>query len=251
MLKARPWDMEKKDLELFLEEVEAMVSVADNIESWSTIYGGYDIVKNHWAGESGIFDAAEAGGESWGIVWYIGHGDYTLVWYTWPYWHCETHRCITTDILEKVWDNEIYPHSAARRVHFAFLWSCFQGGAIGGETPTGWHSGMPYAWLHTTDLSSDGYHFPDGKDYTFIGWKDFAPYLVKKIAGVDHAGEYFVNNFYWAALHDKDKIIDALDHASYMNWGKFFDQCKFWQGWGFPIQGYMKVYGDGNLEIGG
>ena len=235
------------------EEDAVSKQVCHNIESWSES-SGYSLVKylyGAYTDEENIFNAAEAFDQSWGIVWYIGHGAYDYRWFTWPYWHCEIHTGITTNLQHVVWDEEIYPHSGARRNHFVFLWSCYNGRVIGEDTPTGTIVGMPYAWLHTTDLSSDGYNYPDGKDYTFIGWRDKGPFLINTIAGVEHAGKYFVNNFYWAALHDRDTIIESLDHAAWMNWGKTFGKCKFWTGWGFPIKGYMKVYGDGNLVIGG
>ncbi len=54
-----------------------------------------------------------------------------------------------------VYDYEIYPRTSNYVVKFIFLWSCHQGEVIGGLYSSGRAYGMPFAWLHTNELSED------------------------------------------------------------------------------------------------
>jgi hypothetical protein len=111
---------------------------------------------------------------------------------------------------------------------------------------------MPYAWHHTTSLSSDGYASPDTGEFTFIGFEGKAPYLTYDGLGATDAGYYFLRNFYYAALYlgYYYSVNAALDYAAQMVWGTSFANCILRTGFTIANEtGKMKVYGNGNNHI--
>ena len=193
-----------------------------------------------------IYTAASGAGAGFSITYFYGHGaiDY---WQIPPFW-VDPHWYVCASDGSKVYDCDIYPHSEPKNVKFAFLWSCHLGDTIGGSHLFTGPYGMPNAWLHTTDLSNDGYDDPDGQSSTFIGFKDSGPYLTKKLGEYPYAGYHFVAYFYQCAMQSGNTIIDALDYAAYEVWGvASFSQCLLYNGWGY---GQMVVYGDGSAGIG-
>lgn len=214
---------------------------AERAGYWALNFYGSSTTKEN------ILDAAWGWGHSYAIAWYIGHGGYEDWWVWWPP-HFERHKFIRDNEGGKVYDNDIYPETTCRFVRFAFLWSCHQGDEIG-KKAYGWYRGMPFAWLHTSSLSSDGYKYPDGKGYTFNGFKGKAPYLANYLDGVDHACYYFLGIFYDRTLEYKYSIRAALDYAANAVWwdAPTFADCILYKGTG---RGQMVVYGDGNLKIG-
>jgi len=215
-------------------------------------FRGYDQNYYYWdnATTYNIYMAAAGWGADYAIVFYIGHGDSEIVsgnehWYLlntsdWP-------GC-------KVYDKDIYTLSYAQHVKFAFIFTCWGGNTTGGVyDDNGNHFGMPNAWLHTSDLSTDGYNDSDESDICFIGWGEEAPDLSYDLWGAENASYYFLLHFYCSALHNQKQINTSLDEATYEVWGNTsFGSSKFYQGadyydeeegWGHI---HMVVYGDGN-----
>jgi len=216
----------------------------------------------NWYGEpttkNNIFAAAQGAGHSYSITFYIGHGGCDI-WYHWWGWGWHTHLqyFILADDGSKVYDYEIYEYTSCGNVKFVFLWSCKQGEEIGhmhtyecGEVKA---RGMPFAWLHTDDLSGDGYDNPDDNGKCFIGFKGEAPFLsYDGIDGKDDAGFHFLKFFYYKALicGANTSIKKALNYASKKVFGCDFDVSPF--RFGFYVngkKGKMVVYGDGNMHI--
>ena len=192
-----------------------------------------------------IYTAASGAGAVFSITYFYGHGgyDYFVLGSFEPHWY--VYACDGS----KVYDCDVYPQSNPKNVKFAFLWSCHQGDTIGGTHFWTGVYGMPKAWLHTTDLSNDGYADPDGKSSTFIGFKLDAPYLTKGLGSPNYNdGYYFVAYFYQSAMQSGKTINQALNDAAFKVWGvSYFSQCPLYTGWG---EGQMVVYGDGSASLG-
>lgn len=184
------------------------------------------------------------------MAFYIGHGGYTLTY----------HSYVLADTGDKTYDSWIYPESEQRVVIFVLLWSCEQGNVIGGFDWLGLPYGMPHAWLHTTDLSSDGYANPDYKDYCFVGFDGAAPYLTYR--GTDFTSGTsayyplysFAVEFYCALLKyytaQQYNVSGALDYASIQVWGVRFGRSVLYTGYTVDgNNGRMVVYGDGTLLL--
>jgi hypothetical protein len=118
----------------------------------------------------------------------------------------------TTILGTGFFDKDIYPHSSNASVRLVFLWSCHQGDEIGGFHWSGTPYGMPFAWLHTSNLSSDGYRNPYSNPIglVFIGFNGYAPYLSIRLGGVDQAGAIFVGEFYKQFLYGCSGIIGGV-----------------------------------------
>lgn len=120
--------------------------------------------------------------------------------------------------------------------------------------------GMPYAWLHNSSLSEDGYANASlGGDRAFLGFHNDAPYLSYFTDCYD-----FLQRFYFYALcrGGDYSINQALDRASrevYLVTS--FAQTYLYEGFslahidpltGQPdsyVRGQMKVYGDGDMHL--
>jgi hypothetical protein len=197
--------------------------------------------------EQHIYDAAFGVGITYSISFYIGHGGDGRVWngiFWEPQWR------ILDDDGNEVFDKSIYPYSTCQNVRFVMVWSCESGNVIGGfHYWSGTAHGMPFCWLHTNDLSEDGYTDPDDNGYCFIGFENDAPGLLWDFeGGYWGVSYYFLGYFYRAALCMDKTVNQALDYASQTIWGVNFDECVFYTG--IPDCGRMVVYGDGNLKIG-
>jgi hypothetical protein len=238
------------------EEIDADVSITNTITSYSSIadYNAYN-----WYGanttQSSICEAAYGVGHFYSISFYIGDGDRenpTHFW-GWPWqWHEHVAYFITDDNGTLVYDEDIYDHTSCQNVKFVYLWSCKQGNEIGsmmtypcGEVDP---CGMPFAWLHTSCLSSDGYVNPDSGDKLFIGFEDLAPWLTNDDFGAIDAGYNFLQYFYYASLHRGYyySVNAALDYAAQYVWGTSYADCILRTGYD---DGRMKVYGNGNIHI--
>jgi hypothetical protein len=235
------------------------------------VFRSYE-TRNNWYGAQTTFAnicaAANASGQQYGIAFYIGHGNRTQ-----DAWNpgC-THWWIWDDSEVVVWDRWVLagrnsgppPDPAPptnQPLRFACIWSCHQGNVIGGEYYDGSYYGMPYAWLRTTNLDSDGYDFPDHTNSTFIGWYEEAPWLIDPITdnGVNaqNASYYFLINFYTSALYYQKTIKQSLDDASAAVWGlPYFAWTSFRCGFWYTEPGtnetawlQMVVYGDGSQRL--
>jgi len=213
-----------------------------------------DYTSFNWYGASTtdthIFDAAEGVSHTDSMSFYIGHGNVR------PVWVVEYHWDIITDDGNWVADDWIYPYSSCQNVKLAFLWACHSGDVIGGTHFWSGPYGMPHAWLHTTDLSEDGYANPDNNGYVFLGFYDNAPGLTLTIGSKITAGYFFAGYFYQYALLDGKSIIQGLDWAARKTWNPtngsyLFSDSPLYNGY-YDGEDFMqmKVYGDGNLEIG-
>ena len=191
-------------------EVQAMAQITQYIFDCS-VASGYTAY--NWFGsettEGHIYDAAYGLGHTHSISFFIGHGGDEKVWRPFP----EGQWWIYDNDGNRAYDREIYPHSECQNGRFVFLWTCDQGDTIGGTHEwSGIHYGMPYAWLHTTGLSTDGYADPDNNGYCFIGFDGGVPYITDTINRSYAVGYYFIGHFYRAALSN------ALWNPSSVNW---------------------------------
>lgn len=225
--------------------------IADIITSYDV---GYEVV-NLWYGsetiEYNILLAATGLGYNYSISFYIGHGNKETV-------NGNLQWLIHDNSGGKVYDFEIIGSSYNRYVKFVILWSCFQGDVIGGTHLPGWNPyGMPLAWRiwWETPPSFDGYANPDGKGYTFIGFKGGAPFLSSYFGGVNQSCYKFVRYFYEGIFGHPNSgvsrsIQSALDFAAYKVWGINFSQCILYIGYDADgILSQMTVYGDGSMYI--
>jgi len=216
---------------------------------------------NNWYGANttgyNIGIAANASGEQYGIAFYVGHGDNFTDQST-----GNKHWQIYDDGGNLVWDRWLYKYytnyTITQRLRFTLIWSCWQGYTIGGTYPNGDAYGMPNAWLHTTNLSQNGYgyHDSDGMNLTFIGWKREAPFLTYNIWG-ENASYYFLLNFYNSALYYQRTIRQSLDDASAAVWHVASFAQAWWFHTGFwymdPDEGIgwleMAIYVDGSQRL--
>lgn len=229
-----------------------------------------NVIINSGATDTTIYSVASTS-YSPAHVFFVGHGGYD---------YDGTH--ITLYIVDQngrgVYDVDIYQFSSNRNVHLAFLYSCYQGKIIGATytectcspSPESKneqalyttyftdsncicyevHTGMAQAWLHTNDLSPDGYRSPDGKNYVFIGWKGPAPFLSSIIYGDRDVGYRFVGHFfsklYGYYTSQAENVIEALNHASYSATGKPFYLSYLYTGFTLNSEETkIVVYGDG------
>ncbi len=143
---------------------------------------------------------------------------------------------------QEIYENSFQHTSEAK---FVYLSACFSGQYI---------SQMPYGWLHTTSISSDGYNYPDYSWKCFIGWKDYAPCFWVTVDGRTEAAYHFDKNFYYAALTLGYTVNAALDYTSQLCWQIPFNHPnnKFYHGfsWLGDHFGPLVVYGQGTLYLG-
>jgi len=236
-------------------EINSARNLANFIGNWSLDCG---YITLNWNGPlttvENIYQATYGDGDPYAISYYSGHGRVRPVWIIWPIF-AENHWDIFADDGTYVADDHVYPYTICRNNRFVFLWACNQGDVIGGTHFWTGPYGMPHCWLHTTDLSTDGYANPDGKGYTFIGFYGVGPGFTQEVAGEANAGFLFVQWFYYCVLMNNASINEALDEAARNVWfdgdpNKYFSDCPFYNG--FTIgndYGRMVVYGDGNIKI--
>ncbi len=207
-----------------------------------------------------ILFAAEGGGESESIVFYIGHGDIMEDHIDYPddnlYWiHTDDgslHDEVGADDYTPFYQDGIYSNTDSYpNPRMVFLWSCWQGHEIGYYE---WNYerafGMPYAWLRTDDLSADGYQNPDYNGHAFIGFQGKAPLLSATIWDEEDANYQFLEWFYTLALNSSEyySVNEALDEAAQQVWGVYFDECPLYEFIDEEFNG-MVVYGDGSIKI--
>jgi len=238
------------------EEIDADDNITKLTASYSAV-GGYTVY--NWYGAdttiNNIYEAAYGAGHTYSISFYIGHGNVRTVYLI------ENHYDIMTDDGTWVPDDWIYPHSECQNVRFVFMWSCHLGDTIDGTHFWSGPYGMPHCWLHTTDLSSDGYADSDDGGKAFLGFAGFIWGLSDYLAG-DEVYE-FLSCFYFASLcyGASYSVNDALDYAAQNVWHvPSFADTYLYKGYNYTywdpekmemvtIYGQMKVYGDGNIHI--
>lgn len=228
-------------------EVSLGSAVAKFIKTLATLRQ-WEHAQNYFgAGTTVIRTCICAGGDgdTYAISFNIGHGYFG--WY-----QNGEHYWIIDNNGDPTYDYVLYSYTSQRRTRFALIWSCYQARERGGSydgSQYGPH-GMPNAWLHTANLSPDGYSSPWPRGYAFIGWSWRAPFLEWNIEA-DEAGYNFLLNFYAYALYDQEILITSLDDASLAVWGCVFDGCPFrLDGVHFDDgTSYLRLYGDGLLQL--
>jgi len=231
-------------------EIAADSAIASTIATYSS-WAGY--TTQNWYGSktnaSDIYLAAGGDGYSYALAFYIGDGNH---WADDGIFNAQQ-WVIADNNGGAVYDKDIFGYSGCGNVKFVMMWSCEQGDTIGGIYWFGTPFGMPYAWLHTIDLSPCGYAFPDGRGLAFLGFNGSAPWLTDTLGGVTDAGLSFLSNFYYAAMWNGYyfTINMALDYAAQLTFGSAnFGSCILYEGFmagGWP--GNMVVYGDGSMHI--
>lgn len=211
----------------------------------------------------------------YGAVWHYGHGTtYTIygVYKSWfsprPYYIPVTHYRYWDSFGESVFDYEIYPRTGLGAHKFVFMWTCGSAQEIG-YYDANWQNwfgyyigtgavGLPFAWLHTNSLSSDGYANPGSTPCCFIGfYNSVRPLSVIAANGKTYGA--FVKAFYRYALQEGKTIKQALDEAASEVWGNGYTFTNtdlyygYWQ-WVPPpknmtVWSQMRVYGNANNII--
>ncbi|MGA9388484.1 MAG: hypothetical protein WBV70_06650 [Candidatus Bathyarchaeia archaeon] len=132
------------------------------------------------------------------------------------------------------------------------------GDEIGGEDWIGPY-GMPYAWLHNSTLSEDGYANASLGDRAFLGFHNKAPYL----SYFTDCYKFLQRFYFYALCRGWDYSINqALDRASQEIYGVTrFAQTYLYTGFSlahidpvtgqpdYYVTGQMKVYGDGDMHL--
>lgn len=246
-------------------EVELDEDIADQISEWSTD-AGYTAYNWHGSDTTaenlyvGAYDHEEQGS----LVFYFGHGGHDPLgvwWWGLPPYFEKDRLVMLDDDGGYVYDGDIYENSYAQsqgHSKVAVLWSCYLGDIIGGfvdypdESTT--PQGMPFAWLHTDSLSSNGYSNPDYSGQAFIGWTGEGPQLHPTIDGQSNAAYWFLYHFYQHALISGFSLNAALDYAAQQLWQVNLDDCVFtsgqWTAEYVTHYGSLVVYGQGTLYIG-
>ena len=145
------------------------------------------------------------------------------------------------------------------RFRFVWLWACM--------TANGPSTGMPWAWTYYGFNSVDGYRYPDPVPSCYIGFENMSPSIYdRSFRWWDDVYAYeFLYDVYYNLLHYGDNIHDALNWASYDNFGIPYDSPyeplymgyeSWWPGnygdppfppWWYP--GKMKVYGNSGIYL--
>ena len=227
------------------EEITACTTIANQVGNYSSS-AGYSAY--NWYGSqtttSNIYTAAAGNGQTYSISYYIGHGGYVWEWHGIFY---EQQWVITDDSGNYVYDKNIFTYTTCHNSKFVNLWSCEQADTLGGDHWSGVPFGMPYAWHHANNLSSNGYTSPDSGPYCFLGWNGLAPYISENVSG-SYACYHFLSYFYYASLYDGAdySVKEALDYASQAVWQVNFGNSIIYTGTG---DGNIRVFGNGNMHI--
>jgi hypothetical protein len=193
-------------------------------------------------------------------------------------------NCIPV-IENAAYDYEIYPRTALGKVFFAFINTCNSAhissylgslyskqGIIPGTDRA---RGLPFAFTHLrpgVDMSTSGY-WSDSGDFVYIGFNYGSAALSQPIDGSCPDYYLWVEHFFGYALTYDMSVSDALDEASTIYWpGDEWWETPLYQGytalwpmyidgewrWEWPTEdpeyyfygdGWMKVYGNGNIHL--
>ncbi len=179
-----------------------------------------------------------------------------------------------------VYDNEIYDRSTNGTALLAFINACNSANIDfpGADRSQGMGNygaiGLPFAFTHgrtvvsgnqqnlniATQMSDNGYTFPDDGCQVFIGFWMGSAALSQNMPyeGGTHQYHEWVEKFFQYAATDGISINAALDHASLDMWNKNFADpsnplhgfTAYW--WNSdPAEGHMCVYGNGRIQLNG
>jgi hypothetical protein len=179
------------------------------------------------------------------------------------------HINYTVDPTHGVYDMDIYNHTInyGQKVVFVFASTCMSANLTYGQ---GLVNGVnartfPLAWMHHqvgyqgSELSPDGYNYPDDSQACFIGFTSGSPSLSQnlpfEVGSITYA--MWVSDFFYAAIFPDYSVNQALNYASMENWGYWFgdSNCPLqdfnasWPGVGEGYNCQMVVYGDGNMFL--
>lgn len=199
-----------------------------------------------------------------------------------------------TPPVNAVYDCEIYSDTGGSanpsNVFFALINTCLSAdlAIIGqGTWPDGSAYGMPYAWTHKIvrfqnatypsfniayDMSRLGYSEPDAGAYVYLGFPLGSAALDQTSVQNGYPNTkyaYWLENFFaYAFIYDMS-VNDALDHASYSCFQRYFGQTDlynsfaavwpYWNGerwvdddeWSYAEGCTLAVYGNGNIHLKG
>lgn len=160
--------------------------------------------------------------------------------------------------------DSLYDYTTNYNYYFVFLWTCANGNLPPGpgywdnENHTG-AVGMAYAWMHTNDLSTDGYESPDTSTRCYISFEGRSPDLFQVAELVDQSAqvpyEDFVGCIYYIMTSWHESVGTALNWATNAVSGNnlsWFSQTELYNGYTEPNYnecGRMRVFGDGNLVL--
>lgn len=163
---------------------------------------------------------------------------------------------------EYVMDYLIHDRMSTRAHDFVFLWTCGYGAEdLKGDIDENGHSvGMLASWMNSTDLEIDGYTSPDGSKQCFIGFDIYSIFFINKTGYCDLDYGDFASHFFEYVMIHGWTINDALDAAAEeTHWQSSFGDCQLYKGYlmldpydpGQNVTCSMRIWGDGNLKVGG
>lgn len=268
------------------EEYDITYDVCSSITLLFSSTNNYACTYNHFGSgtvKSSILSAVASEDDYYDYVAFFHVGDWWTVqetgWYCLyeggeEYWYPSyvDHYTYYDSYGALVKDLEIYPQISEGRHYFVFLWTCQNGVECGYyDEDREWFNwyyygtgavGMPFAWTHHTDLSPNGYAWPDSTNYCFISFHNQSPFPYTPVDDTNYVYADFAVKFYEGALSNGRTINEALDYATAYVWdgtgkqyfsesdlyamGRYYvwnEQQESWE------TGCMRVYGNGDSVI--
>ncbi len=167
-------------------------------------------------------------------------------------------------ITNGVYDYEIYRKTSEyspSKYFFTYINTCMSANLTNIYTGEYWQGyvngkarGMPYAFTgrevvdypNSNQLSKNGYLYPDGSPFAYIGFPFGSAALAQTITGVSPIYATWLENFFWYALSFDISVNDALDEATLRNYNCLFGSSAL--ATGFMAQWPMDTDGDGIWE---
>jgi hypothetical protein len=241
-------------------EIEQQQATASNVAA-DFSFSGYNT--NNYQGDytvkSNILTQIEDSEENYdkAAVVYFDHGVGDENPDDYDNWHYQ----VVDNNGASVFDSDIFPLTYSGKTYFAFINTCLSANISwqGNYYGTGAMVGMPYAFTHRIvgdTLSSNGYDYPDGGAFCYIGFP-WGSASLTQIVDDDHQSSYYymwVEKFFYYALHNYWSINMALDQASLYYFSEDFGDTalhnEFTADWGKTFSGCkMVVYGNGNRHL--
>ena len=236
----------------------------------SYVYQVSDAVKS-----SGSYDylATFHVGHMFPYMFEYGHWEWDP-YYGYPYWVTDgyvRHYAYYADsgTYYGIKDYAMYSHGGAKN-YFTMIWTCSNADLFWGtsnppdygywDTTNGTgRVGMPYAWTKTLGLDKDGYFYPSGSDFCYIGFENISKPLTENFES-SQSQNYadFIRSFYYQAVLQNKKIYQALDQAalamdvsgvdSYSDTELYNGYVEYAQGINWDCR--MRILGDGTNYLG-
>jgi len=191
----------------------------------------------------------------------------------------EWHFQLLDSVKQSVFDFQIFERTALEKTFFAFISTCLSarlsiptdpntglplGTGSYGANEGGYEViGMPYAWTHGASINTDGYSNPDSGSFCYLGfpWGSAALALDDLDPAYPTVRYYdWVQDFFFYALTYDMSVNNALDHASYECFNKYFGSTALHLNFTTCWPAYqgdnstwpnctMVVYGNGNIHL--